>query len=275
MFEYYSNHTKLIEKELEAFKDNVRKVEPEYRRLQNRVRDIDKRTSVVNSKIEDLQIQIMVQNCEIEKLENEKQELEKQLPNLRQLYNIGTKNCDEKRVELVESKSIDIKNLIQKMDSNNTRRISMKSTTRTIELMENFYKSSDIFLMFENAYWTDDYRNNISLIAIHRFDESIPCHKEKPTVSELKKSFNSSMRYALEDCPERLFKMLKEISECINSHKIISGDRFTFDIPYLFGGKTKKDLSNFGCMWTGGGDYVEKTLYGDTTNFLMIGFTIE
>lgn len=275
MFEYYSNHTKKIEKELEAIKDNVRKVEPEYKRIQNRIRDIDKSLAVVNSKIEDLRIQIMIHDCEIKKLENEKQELEKELPDLRQLYCAGTKKRDEKRVELRESKRIDIKNLIQKVDSSNTRKISIKSTTRTIELMENFYKSSDIFLVFENAYWTDDYRHNVSLIAIHQIDDTIPCHKEKPTVSELKKSFNSSMRYALEGCPERLFKMLKEIGECINSHKISSGDRFAFDVPYLFGGKTKKDLSNFGCMWTGGGDYITKTLYGDTTSFLMIGFIIK
>lgn len=274
MFEYYSDRTIEAENSLEEYDSIMREAEYKYEDQQSQIEDVDEAISEIDSSIKDLKLKLKECEDELSELMLEKQKLEKELPNLEQAYYAAEEEYNSKEWDLEEFKKEDISNLVQRLSKSNSLEITIGPATKTTKIMDDFSNSDKIFIIFRTAYYTDDWKK-ISLIGIRKFNNAPRFHDECPTMTELKQSFGSSIKYALDKCPDRLYCMLKEISEYLRNHKVDLGDQIAFETPHIFGGRTSSNLVNLGCEWTGGGDYVVNTLYGEVTEFLMIGFIIE
>lgn len=274
MFEYYTKRTKEAEESLEEYDSIKREAEYKYEDQQSQIEDVDEAISEIDSNIKDLKLKLKKCIDKLSELMLEKQRLEKELPNLEQVYYAAEEEYNSKEWELEEFKKEDISNLIQRLSKSNSLEVTIGPATKTTKVMDDFSNSDKIFLIFRTTYYTDDWKK-ISLIGIRKFNNAPHCHNECPTMTELKQSFGSSIKHALNKCPDRLYCMLKEISEYLKNHKVASGDQIAFETPHTFGGRTSLNLINLGCEWTGGGDYVVNTLYGEVADFLMIGFIIE
>lgn len=274
MFEYYSERTIEAEKSLEEHDSIMREAEYKYEDQLSQIESVNEDISKIDSSIKDIKLKLKEYENELSELLLEKRKLENDLPNLEQEYSVAEEEYNSKEWELEEFKKEDIGNLISRLSKSNSQEVTISPATKTTKIMDNFSNSDKIFLVFRSAYYIDD-RKKISLIGIRKFNNPPHCHNECPTMTELKQSFGSSIKHVLNKCPDRLYCMLKEISEYLKNYKVASGDKIAFETPHTFGGRTSSNLVNLGCEWTGGGDYEVNTLYGEVTEFLMIGFIIE
>lgn len=90
-------------------------------------------------------------------------------------------------------------------------------------------------------------------------------------MTELKKNSGKGLNSV--SC-SRLNPLKKELLQIDKKNKLKNNEIYAFDIPFLIGGQTSSNRTGYGCEWLGGGDYIEGTLYGEVTSFMIVGFIV-
>ncbi len=164
----------------------------------------------------------------------------------------------------------DFKTLITYMNDNNTIRKKLSKQTKTTPIMDEFFHSQNIlFLILELSLYSNNYKGIINLIVTHSY-RNIPCAEfEPPTMTELKTNGDKTINDIF---PIRMQPLINEIKK-YNFNSLKYGDLVQFDKPFLLGGQTFDNQAGYGWEWEYGDCIYEGTLYGEVTNFFIIGFT--
>lgn len=177
---------------------------------------------------------------------------------------------EEKRIE---SEKIDaFQNYVLNMEPKNAISCQLRNNTSTVNLLDEYCASEKEFLILKNQFLLLNNRGYVSLIITPHYWE-IEVEGTQPTMTELKQNAGKLV-YGI-SC-SRLQPLLEEIQNIDNGNRDIPrGSKFAFNCPFLIGGQTSDNRMGYGCEWIGGGDYIEGTLYGEVTDFMVVGIIYE
>ena len=154
------------------------------------------------------------------------------------------------------------------LSDKNAMKVNLFNDTRTTPIMDEFYHSDKLFLIFMNMYHLNHKR--ISLVVTKgQIDVNYTL-----TMTDLKKSRSTSLsNYVLNNKNDRMYPLFLELLN-LPSEKLISGNQLQFQKPCLLGGQTFSDQTGFGSEYHGI-DLVYQKEYGETTKFLIVGIIVE
>lgn len=249
---YYNISDKMINTEIEI-QNLENDIENEKKQLEELTCKFDK----INQNLNDNAEKLSILNNELPHLQNEFTHLKKELDNKKKcVYNAKLKEFQQYILNL------DLKDCLIK---------KLYNDTSTVKLLDEYCSSKKDFLILKNQFWLKNNRTYVSLI-ITASNNYIDAEKTQPTMTELKQ--NSGKIVHLINC-NRLNPLLKEIELIDKENKSLAeGSIFAFNCPYLIGGQTSLNRTGYGCEWIGGGDYIEGTLYGEVTDFMVVGILI-
>lgn len=207
----------------------------------------------------ELQKRIKEIKTTIAKLTNEKEKLEKELCTI------------EKR----EATSILLQSISQVSQENSICKV-LTHSTKTTPIMDKFYESDNLFLIFKEAFRVSfSCYKSVSLV-ITKSKYGVLHHNSGLTMTDLKQKTGAIIsERALSYLPKesRLLPLYQEIIK-IDETNLISGNKVPFDIPCLLGGQTFRNQSGFGSEYNGD-TLVYSKEYGETTKFLIIGVIVD
>lgn len=162
---------------------------------------------------------------------------------------------------------------------NSSNCLTVSNIKKSIELMDEFVDGNYDYLELQNwlgaidshdrgfSVYDNSGRMRISLIiAKERFNDSAPLCNYKPTMTELRQ-----MRYR-QVYLDGLYSENTIYSSIRLACKKWEKDVFIpLPIEICLRAQTSYNRMDYGCEWLGGGDWEEKTMYGETTDFYIIG----
>ena len=162
---------------------------------------------------------------------------------------------------------------ISLMNDKNTTIVLLENNTKTTPIMDKFYFSDKLFIVFESVLgmYTDRGWRYISLVVRkNNTFEKIDCIDDDLTVSDLKKYRGTQIRGNPFDNKSRLYSLVNEI---IQASKQISDSKIpiSFEHAIRLGGQTFENQSGYGNYYYGETLLVQGTYYGETTGFYIIG----
>lgn len=249
---------------------------------------LNKTVEQLNDKCEELE-------SAIEQIEDFKDEFQSKIKSLQNTINLSEINTADintvitKLNSIISSLKSDYSNLKSKLEAetnklDNSRLTAFKSlitnitieqcmvceikpNTKTVNLLDEFCSSNKDFLILKNAFYFSRNRTFVSLIISRKF-YGLDIENSQPTMSEIKKEYGKNVSY-LE--ATRLQPLRKTLQNLDQSKSFSDGEIFAFDVPFLIGGQTSSNKTGYGTTWYGWGDYIEGTLYGEVTDFILTG----
>ena len=167
-------------------------------------------------------------------------------------------------------------NAIYSLNKDNTLYKVLNGNTKTTPIMDEFYYSDKKFLVFYDVllYYFECFYD-VHFILTKYVKDLKTANINPPTLTELKRS--SGKAVISNQFPDRMLPVINHIQAICNQNNPNDQEKIIipFDTPFPIGGQTFNDQEGYGCEWIGGGDYIEGTLYGQTTSFLIGGIIIQ
>ena len=158
---------------------------------------------------------------------------------------------------------------IKEITKENIYRATLTKKTKTLDMMDEFWSTKQKYLFLSCQYYTPQYQR-ITLILMFK-PWNISLDYCQPTMTDLK---NCIGRSVLSQSCGRLNYLNQVIRETIGNTKYKNGTIIPLRTPCSFGAQDSSNREDYGCEWTGGGDWEEKTLYGEVTDYMVIGVQI-
>ena len=150
---------------------------------------------------------------------------------------------------------------------------------RSIEIMDEFVDEDYDLLELKNWFGVCDSKNRpfsmfdnagrmqVSLIVSKEHDKSKGLCEYEPTMTEVRQMKHERCLFL--DFPYPEGTMLKILCEAC---KVWEKDVFIpLETEICLRAQTSYNRMDYGCEWLGGGDWEEKTMYGETTDFFIVG----
>ena len=160
--------------------------------------------------------------------------------------------------------------------------LTVTDIKKSIEVMDEFVDGDFDFLELKNWFNVVDTKKHVFsaydnsgqmrvslIVAKKRLNPQAPLCEHDPTMTELRQSKHfhlfldwdypvDSISYSIRQACERWVK-----------------DEF-IPLPYeiCLRAQTSYNRMDYGCEWLGGGDWEEKTMYGETTDFFIVGIVL-
>ena len=257
---------------IDEIKGYCNNLEEEVSDITSRIYDLKEEIESGSKDIEELTTKIDLIKKRMEKdieelsqLKNKLQQKEKQLGKYREIIQEEDNRVMFARIEAFQ-------NYVLNMKLKDALSYKLRNNTSTVDLLDEFCASKKEFLILNDQFSVYNNSGYVSLIITHRYRE-IPVENTQPTMTELKQNVGKGVRYI--SC-DRLQPLLKEIDKVDRDYKNVpKGSKFAFERPFLLGGQTSDNRTGYGCEWIGGGDYIEGTLYGEVTDFMVVGIIFE
>ena len=160
--------------------------------------------------------------------------------------------------------------------------LTVSDIKKSIEVMDEFVDGKYEFLELKNWFGVTDShdrgfsvydntgRMQISLIvAKDRYNKQVPLFEYDPTMTELRQMKHHHI-YLDRDYPED--SILYSIK--LACEKWVKDEFIPLPIEICLRAQTSYNRMDYGCEWLGGGDWEEKTMYGETTDFFIIGVVL-
>lgn len=221
--------------------------------LKEEINELYSKINIVKSKLKN-------NNEQIIKLNNA-------LPFYKKLYKNYKTQLDTKESDFEVQLQTEYNKYILSLKEEQCYFVILDKDTHTIQLLDEFCSSNKDFLILDNQFFLNNNRRFISLIVIPKYID-IYCEDTQPTMTELK--YNSWKNINYISC-EKLQPLIQELVK-IDKTQIKENTIYVFKTPFLIGGQTSNNRTGYGCTWIGGGDYIEGTLYGEVTDFMVVGF---
>ncbi len=175
----------------------------------------------------------------------------------------AVKDADTKMKELNTRKSelltTELVNRIYTANKENSLSKSLYQDTATTGIMDQFCSSGKDFLMLRCVEWDYDY-----IFVVTRSIVGVNSYSEQTTMTELKKNYGSRLQ-ALRSC----------IKTAMEKHRKTGDKILPFDKPCRLGGQTSANKTGYGWEWYRGDLVHEGTLYGEVTDFFIIGLILD
>ena len=152
---------------------------------------------------------------------------------------------------------------------------------KSIDIMDEFVDNDYDYLELQNWYRITDSRDrkydrysnegrlNVSLLVSKDKTSSKSLCDFSPTMTELREM---KYRGLFLDFPYAEGSMSSIIRDACKEWKTDAFIPLTTEI--LLRAQTSYNRMDYGCEWLGGGDWEEKTLYGETTDFFITGIIL-
>lgn len=226
--------------------------------------------------LDDLIVQIRDQQDELSNIEKKLTELKS--VNIQEKENRLLELGDAKyQIEEQEKAEIQLafKNYVLNMKQDDIFKCILFKQTSTVKTLDDFFDSGKSFMLIHQYMFLSRNRKDISLILTPRYKEIDVEDTNPPTMTEVKKYMHPS--YAdIGNTPQRLLPLNQAIDDIDNHTDTMSkGEIFLFDRPFILGGQTSKNRTGYGWQWFSDGSYIEGTLYGEVTRFMVVGFIVD
>lgn len=210
---------------------------------------------VINQKIADLDKLIENLRHQIDDAEKQQIELYQQLNNIQ-------------RQEIADS----CVSCIYEVNTDNSMYAFLDARTKTTPIMDKFYYSKKKFLVFRKFGITSNWKS-LSLVVM-RSPYQVIKTKDILTMTGLKKLSGAYISSTYLRRPSFAAELFKELSR-IPEGKIKEGARIPFTMPCHLGGQTFMNQTGYGSKYEGDMLVHEGTLYGEVTDFQIIGVIVE
>ena len=209
-------------------------------------------------------------------------EVEKQISTINEtLENLKNEQRDlQEFLEKTETEEItrEYLNAIYQISNDNSMKVKLYDDTETTPIMDHFFHSDKMFLIFENLYFVDTpssnnrYGTRISLV-VRKSKTGFRSKNDGLTMTDLKKSYGLYVRdYGGRH--DRKTSLINEILSAVSKPSTEEGI-YAFETPVRLGGQIYADQTGFGSEYYGKDLIVQGKLYGETTSFYIIGFIME
>lgn len=264
-FSYSNEHADKIEKYYEKLSEEISYNQDHIYELEVEIEDGEEEVEKLVAKLESLKNKLQRSNQELLKLKAELPQKEKQLSEYEEII-----EDEEERVNVAKKEAF--KDYILNMKPSDAISRKLRNNISTVDLLDEFCDSKKDFLILRNQFLVYNNSGYVSLIITPRY-RNITVESTQPTMTELKQNVGKGVRYI--SC-DRLQPLLTEIDKIDMLYESIpQGSKFVFDYPFLIGGQTSDNRTGYGCEWIGGGNYIEGTLYGEVTDFMVAGIIFE
>jgi len=272
IFKGFSAETKELEVTLKNESDEISKLTSLSTTIKNNEELIKEYQENIKSLEDDIKALESKRNDalkDVEKIVNENDDIRarhndilKELVEIKKQYETDKKN-QEKRIE----KEFSQINILSTKE--NSMYVSLYSDTHTTPIMDEFYNSDKLFLFLSD--WSgNEWWDKIVLVITHGYNNIPHYDVEAPTMTELKTSSHCPVTSGY--FPERMKPLMENIANIIKKKKMKHGEVVQFKYPYPLGGQIYANQTDFGWEWQWGELLKEGTLYGETTQFFIIGF---
>lgn len=264
-FSAFSSELEEIEGYYCELSDEIEYAESDIYELEEEIEEGKNKIEKLTSKLERLKNELEKNIKKLSELEKKLAPKKKQREEYEQIF-----ESEEKRIESEKTEAF--RNYILNIELKNTFSCQLRNNTSTVNLLDDYCASKKEFLILKNQFLLLNNYGYVSLIITSYYQElKVEC--TQPTMTELKQ--NVGKRISSISC-SRLQPLLKEIQNIDSVHRNIpKGSKFAFNCPFLIGGQTSDNRTGYGCEWIGGGDYIEGTLYGEVTDFMVVGIIYE
>lgn len=160
--------------------------------------------------------------------------------------------------------------------------LTVSDIKKSIELMDEFVDGEYDFLELKNWFSVTDSRNRgfsvydnsgrmqISLIVSkERINPQTPLCEYEPTMTELRQMKSHHIFLDHEYDKESMSYSIRIACEKWKKDEFIP-----LPIDICLRAQTSYNRMDYGCEWLGGGDWEEKTMYGETTDFFIVGIIL-
>lgn len=141
--------------------------------------------------------------------------------------------------------------------------------TKTVDLMDEYEESNVPYLVLDGSF-KKSITQDIALIITR--DNPRMTDNNYPTMTELKKCINKYPNSPY--LPDRMKYLASVISKTINEENYPDNTILPLKEPCSFGAQSSINRMDYGCEWLGGGDWEEKTLYGEITEYMIVGIML-
>ena len=264
----YSN--KILEKEIDDLKDQCYKINSNIRNDKWNIDYLNDEIDDQEEELKNMEEQIIKIKKEIREKKNKLSNLKNSLPAKNKEYIVLEKKLDEKKVVLNNEIHSEFKKYVLSIQDKQCYTVQLYPDTATIDLLDKFCSSRKDVLILKNQFWLPNNRVYASLI-VTPYYSCINSERTQPTMTELKKNVEKNINTV--SC-YRLTPLKQELSKIDKNNELNNSSTYVFDTPFLIGGQTSNNRTGYGCEWIGSGDYIEGTLYGEVTNFMIAGFIV-
>lgn len=252
------DHHDDLDWEISSLSDLISELEEEIKNGEKEIKKLSDQLDTLKKKVEDKKSELLELNTKLPKKEEELEKLRKVI--------------DEEEDHVKAIKRIEFQNYVLNMKKKGIFAFKLSNSTSTVNLLDEFCASKKDFLVLKDQFAAYNNTGYISLIITPRY-QNIEVEHTQPTMTELKQNVGKQIHNI--SCP-RLQPLLKEIDKINRENNPISkGSKFAFERPFLIGGQTSANRTGYGCEWIGGGDYITGTLYGEVTDFMVVGIIFE
>ena len=208
---------------------------------QKQIDSLDDKILVLEIKIEEIEKQIEVLNEEKRKIIDHHRDLEEEIVNQ------------------------EFRDYLMGFDFKKSQMVDMSRCTSTIEILDKFKNGNKDFLVLRHQFRFNTY-DSFDLV-ITPYYSGIRSYGLQPTMSELKQNFGVNVNSR--KC-ERLTPLLKELEKFKHKDKGF-GKINLLDEFYLIGGQNSSNRTGYGSEWYNGYCSYEGTLYGEVSDYLVVG----
>ena len=207
---------------------------------------------------------------ELPQIENSLHEAEIAYENLQKELSVLKKKAEPQKDKYREMLLEDYRKRIFLISKENADVHTLSYDTTTTPIIDDYYNSDYFFLVIRDFF--RNYRRvlgySINLVITRGYYNILDHRIPAPTMTEIKK-FASSGNTA-----ERLVPLKNEILNIITERNLKHGLCIPFEKPYPLGAQTFDDQTGYGWEWRFGELEREGTLYGQVTQFYIMGIHI-
>lgn len=159
--------------------------------------------------------------------------------------------------------------------------LEVKNIKKSIELMDKFEDGDYDYLELKDWFtvrkshntefslYDNSGRLGVSLMVSTKPLKDMPFFTTEPTMTEIRQIQHHSFCLDIEYPECSIYNLLKKSCLCWKTNEFI-----TLEKQICLRAQTSFNRMDYGCEWLGGGDWEEKTLYGETTDFFITGIIL-
>lgn len=209
-----------------------------------------------------------------------KKEAEKQLKEVQKEITRLQKKADKLSCMIREMETMEITtqfvNSITTVSDKNSMHVRLERNSKTTPIMDSFWKSDKTFLVFDRLFWVVVFPQGIlwriSLV-IRKGWAPISIIDDGLTMSDLKMHAGLGIEPNQYWESGRVCSLAKEVLNAGPKMKE-PNQAIAFDLPIRLRGQTYANQTGFGSEYNGDELVYQGTLYGETTDFYIIGLIV-